>query len=194
MSVYEGKQLQLAVYMSVMKELLERQYPEKNVIPTGMYYYHMQDKIIEEQEDSRIEKARVENSKLTGLANVDETCRDLMDGMTGEVSPVKYKQNGELSAQNRSLVSTDELNNISSYVRDKMMDIGKEIIHGQISMNPEKGEYACPCNYCDYKSICRFEPGLGGNRYRVQPKISDGDAKNQVLHYGKEMNSDAVDK
>ena len=194
LSVYEGKQLQLAVYMSVMKELLERQYPEKNVIPTGMYYYHMQDKIIEEQEDSRIEKARVENSKLTGLANVDETCRDLMDGMTGEVSPVKYKQNGELSAQNRSLVSTDELNNISSFVRDKMMDIGKEIIHGQISMNPEKGEYACPCNYCDYKSICRFEPGLGGNRYRVQPKISDGDAKNQVLHYGKEMNSDAVDK
>lgn len=192
-SVYEGKQLQLTVYMSAMKELLERQFPEKKVVPVGMYYYQFQDKIIDELEDDLIEKRRMENSRLTGLANADDTCRSLMDSMTGEVSPVRYKQNGELATNNNSLVSTEELQQISDFVRNKMIDIGEEIIHGQINMNPEKGEHACPCNYCDYKSICRFEPGLGGNHYRVEAKLDEKIARDKIMNERKEAVGDEMD-
>lgn len=194
LSVYEGKQLQLAVYMSVIKELLERQYPGKKVIPTGMYYYQFQDKIIDGTDEETLEKKRIDNSKMTGLANSDETCRKLMDDMTGEVSPVSYKQNGELAARNGSLVSMEELQQISEFVRNKMTEIGTEIIHGQIDMNPEKGEHASPCNYCDYKSICRFEPGLGGNRYRIQPQLDGTMAKEQIMNFGKEVQPDGMDE
>ncbi len=184
--VYEGKQLQLTVYMSVMLELLQRQYPDKKIVPTGMYYYHICDPIVEEAEEERMEQQRIKESRLSGLVNADTTCLDLMDGGTGTVVPVNYKTDGSLGARNSSLVSTEELLQMSQYVRDKMIAIGDEITDGAIAMNPEKGERNSPCNYCDYKSVCRFEPGLGGNAYRIGTQITSEEAKAKILNQKQE--------
>lgn len=104
-----------------------------------------------------------------------------MDGRTGTVIPVRYKNDGNLYAANASVVDTEGLNNISEFVRDKMISIGEDIIGGKIDMNPEKGKMNSPCNYCDYKSICRFEAGLGGNDYRISSNVSKDEAKNIIL-------------
>lgn len=179
--MYEGKQLQLTVYMSVMLELLQREYPDKKIIPTGMYYFHIYDPIIEELEDTKREQKRIESSRLSGLVNDDEKSLELMDGRTGLVTPVRYKKDGSLDSRNQMLVSTQELLQISEFVRDKMTAIGEQIIHGEIEMNPEKGEVHSPCNICDYKDICRFEAGLGGNRYRVGSQLEKAEAKERIL-------------
>jgi len=182
--MYEGRQLQLTVYMNVMLELLQRQYPDKKIIPTGMYYYHIYDPIIEEHDEEQLEKKRMESSRLTGLVNEDETSRELMDGRTGLVTPVRYKKDGSLDSRNTSLVTLEELSAISQFVRKKMMDIGNDMAAGKILMNPEKGELSSPCNLCDYRSICRFEPGLGGNAYRIAPQMSKEEAKEKILQIG----------
>ena len=49
-------------------------------------------------------------------------------------------------------------------------------------MNPEKGEHNCPCNFCDYKSVCRFEAGLGGNVYRIGSQMDKKEAKEVILN------------
>ena len=180
--MYEGKQLQLTVYMSVMLEMLQREYPGKKIIPTGMYYYHIQDPIIEENDEDKLEQKRIESSRLSGLVNGDETSRELMDGKSGLVTPVKYKKDGELDSRNNALVTTEELTQISHFVREKMIDIGENIVSGKISMNPEKGEHNCPCNFCDYKSVCRFEAGLGGNVYRIGSQMDKKEAKEVILN------------
>lgn len=179
--MYEGKQLQLTVYMSVMIELLKRQYPDKKIIPTGMYYYRIYDPIIEETQEEKLEQRRIESSRLTGLVNEEEQSLMLMDKKTGLVTPVRYKKDGELDSRNSALVSTDDLIKISEFVRDKMIDIGENIIQGQIDMNPEKGEINSPCNFCDYKSVCRFESGLGGNTYRIGSGMDKQEAKDIIL-------------
>ena len=179
--MYEGKQLQLTVYMSVMLELLQRKYPEKKIIPTGMYYFRLYDPVIEESDPERILKKREESSRLTGLVNKDEESRMLMDGKTGSVTPVRYKKDGDLDSRNQSLVSTEDLVQISGFVRGKMEEIGRHILRGEIEMNPEKGELNSPCNYCDYKSICRFEPGLGGNDYRISCGLTKAEARGAIL-------------
>ncbi|MCM1159189.1 MAG: PD-(D/E)XK nuclease family protein [Bacteroidales bacterium] len=179
--MYEGKQLQLTVYMSVMMELLKRQYPDKKIIPTGMYYYRIYDPVIEETEEDKIEQKRVESSRLSGLVNEEEKSLELMDEKTGTVTPVRYKKDGELDARNGALVTTEEMVRISEFVREKMIEIGEKIIHGRIEMNPEKGEHNCPCNFCDYKSICRFEAGLGGNEYRIGSNLEKKEAKDRIL-------------
>lgn len=179
--MYEGRQLQLTVYMNVMLELLQRRYPDKKIIPTGMYYYHIYDPIIEESDEEQLEKKRVESSRLTGLVNVDEESRNLMDGKTGLVTPVRYKKDGDLDSRNASLVTEEELDSISHFVRQKMIEIGNDMIAGKIPMNPEKGELSSPCNLCDYQSVCRFEPGLGGNAYRIAPQMNKAQAKEHIL-------------
>lgn len=180
--LYEGKQLQLTVYMSVMLELLQREYPDKKIIPTGMYYYHIYDPIIEELEETKREQKRIESSRLSGLVNEDEQSLELMDGKTGLVTPVRYKKDGSLDSRNQALVSTQELLQISEFVRNKMIGLGRQILQGEIEMNPEKGELQSPCNICDYKNICRFEPGLGGNQYRIGTGLDKGEAKEKILH------------
>ena len=192
LKIYEGKQLQLVVYMSVMKELLERQYPDKQVIPTGMYYYHLQDLIVDAVKEEDAEKKRMENSRLTGLVNEDETCRILMDHKTGNVVPLRYKTDGSLYSQNKALVSGNELEQISTFVKKKMQEIGNEIVQGKIDMNPEKGEVTGPCNFCDYKNICRFEPGLGGNHYSIHANLDREEAKEKVT--AKEDKQNEMDK
>lgn len=179
--MYEGKQLQLTVYMSVMLELLKREYPDKQIIPTGMYYYHIYDPIVEEVDEQAIESQRIKDSRLSGLVNDSEESRDLMDGSTGEVTPVNYKADGTLGARNSTLVTTEELMQISAFVREKMIDIGEDMVRGNIAMNPEKGEHNSPCNYCDYKSICRFEAGVGGNAYRIGSQLDKEEAKKLIL-------------
>lgn len=185
LKMYEGQQLQLTVYMSVMSELLQRKYPDKQIIPTGMYYYHIYDPIIEGTDEDKVEEERIKSSRLSGLVNEDEESRQWMDGKTGLVTPVRYKKDGELYSQNNTLVTTGELQEISGFVRDKMMEIGEDIIRGRIEMNPEKGEITSPCNYCDYSSVCRFEAGLGGNAYRIHPQMNGQEAKEQILEQGK---------
>lgn len=74
-----------------------------------------------------------------------------------------------------------------------MMEIGDRISVGEIAMNPEKGELNSPCNYCDYRSVCRFEPGLGGNAYRIAPQLERKEAKQLILE-GKEENEHAMDE
>lgn len=180
--MYEGKQLQLTVYMSVMTELLQRQYPDKKIIPTGMYYYHIYDPVIEETEEEKLEQKRIESSRLSGLVNREEQSLMLMDEKTGLVTPVKYKKDGELDSRNSALVSTEDLMQISGFVRNKMIDIGENIICGQIEMNPEKGEINSPCNFCDYRSVCHFESGFGGNAYRIGSKLDKQEARDIILN------------
>lgn len=184
--MYEGKQLQLTVYMSVMLELLKRKYPDKTIIPTGMYYYHIFDPIIEETNEEKQEQKRIEQSRLSGLVNSVEESLQLMDGKTGQVVPVRYKKDGDFDSRNRALVTTEELLQISEFVREKMKEIGEHIIAGEIPMNPEKGEISSPCNFCDYRSVCRFEAGLGGNAYRIGCTLDREEAKKQILNKGGE--------
>jgi len=179
--MYEGRQLQLTVYMSVMEELLKRQYPGKRIIPTGMYYYHIQDMFVEEADEQKIDNKRVQESRLSGLVNSDEECLELMDQKTGNVVPVSFNKDGSLSARNKAIVTEEELAHISTFVRKKMIEIGNDIVSGKIPMNPEKGEHSSPCNLCDYKSVCHFEPGLGGNRYHIAPQLSKDEAKMAIV-------------
>ena len=175
----EGRQLQLAVYMSVMLEFLGKKYPDKKIIPSGMYYFQLADKLVDGVDDDRIEKNRIKDSRMTGLVSKDDKCLEYMDHKTGDVVHVTYKD-GEPSGSNTHLVTDEELRAISIFTRRKMIDIGDKIIRGQIDMKPRKGDMS-PCKFCDYRSVCRFEPGLGGNNYAFGSQYDKEQAKKVIF-------------
>lgn len=179
--ICEGKQLQLTVYMSVIQEYLGKLYPGKEILPAGMFYYHVQDPVVSGEDEESLEQLRTRESRLAGLANREDACLELLDGRTGEVVPVKYNKDGSLAAANKALVSTEELAQISAYVRGCMAGTGAEIFRGNIAMNPEKGSLQSPCGFCDFQNVCRFEPGLGGNQYRVREQMTEKEAREKVL-------------
>lgn len=77
--LYEGLQLQLSVYMSIMLELAKDKYTGKgeyDVVPEGMYYYQMKDPYIEAVNIDDAEKKRDKELKLKGLENTDKETFD----------------------------------------------------------------------------------------------------------------------
>lgn len=143
--LYEGLSLQLSVYMYIMQGIAKKYNKNANqtteVIPEGMYYYHMQDPLIDAE---TIEDADAKRKKKLMLEGIDYS------------EPAKFD-----AAVNYSI--------------KKMTEIVDRILCGDIDKNPVKNGNSFACEYCEFKSVCRFDTKCGGNKYRYK-KYSKKDA------------------
>ncbi len=56
-----------------------------------------------------------------------------------------------------------------------------DLKNGQIPLCPTRyNKQTTPCKFCIYKSICRFDPTLPGNRYEDIPKRTDKEIKEEL--------------
>ncbi|MCM1272772.1 MAG: PD-(D/E)XK nuclease family protein [Clostridium sp.] len=134
--LYEGLQLQLAVYMNVMVALVKEQYgkgyaEELKIVPEGMYYYQFKDPYVDAADEAKAQLEREKKLTLKGINNAD--------GMVNTMADFAMKKAGELA--------------------DK-------ILAGDISKKPVLNKGKAACEYCPYKSVCRFDDRYGGNEYR----------------------------
>ncbi len=155
LSLYHGLQLQLVVYMNSAIELLKRKYPDKEVVPGGMYYYHLDDPIVEGNSGSteeEIQEKILEELKLKGVAGEAED---------GSVSK-KAKKAGR-----------EEFQILSQYVNHKIRDIGRKIFDGEIEAKPYQLGDDTGCDYCPYYGVCGFDVSSPGWEYRKLENIKD---------------------
>ena len=166
-ALYYGLQLQLVVYMNAGLELEAGKHPDKEIVPAALLYYHIDDPAVEsaaelspEEIDALIGRKLsmngVVNSAPDIIARLDGTMTDKSD-----IIPVERKKDGTFSARS-SVLSEEELRTVSEYVNKKIVQIGRKILDGTISLNPyEKGSEDA-CTYCAYKKVCGFEPSIPG--------------------------------
>ncbi len=157
LSLYHGLQLQLVVYMNSAVELMKQKYPGKEVLPGGMYYYHLDDPVVEGkpgQTDAEIQEKILEELKLKGVARQEE------DASVSKKSKRAAKEEFQI---------------LSKYVNYKIQDIGRRIFDGEIGAEPYKLGDSTGCDYCPYHSICGFDPSLPGWEYRKLENMKDED-------------------
>ncbi|MCR4806546.1 MAG: PD-(D/E)XK nuclease family protein, partial [Lachnospiraceae bacterium] len=169
-SVYAGLDLQLLVYLNAGMELISRRYEGNRVIPAGIFYYHIDDPIIDEEEtgpmddDERIREKILDKFIMSGLVNADETVYRLMDNeldnvikSKSRIIPVALKKDGDF-ASNSSVASEEEFGILGSYVNYKIEETGNEILEGNIKAEPHKStrSHGLPCDYCDYGDVCGY--------------------------------------
>lgn len=155
LSLYHGLQLQLVVYMNSAVELMKRKYPGKEVVPAGMYYYHLDDPMIDgtgTMTDGEIREKILEELKLKGVAGEEED---------GSVSR-KVKKAGK-----------EEFQILSRYVNHKIQDIGRKIFDGEIGAQPYQLGDQTGCDYCPYHGICGFDSASFGCDYRKLENIRE---------------------
>lgn len=155
LSLYHGLQLQLVVYLNSAVEIFKRKYPDKNVVPGGMYYYHLDDPMIEGEagkSDAQIREKILEELKLKGVASEAED---------PSISK-KTKRAGK-----------EEFQILSGYVNHKIREIGQKIFDGEIAAKPYQLGDETGCDYCPYHGICGFDPSVPGQNYRKLENIKD---------------------
>ena len=163
--VFKGLSLQLVVYLNAAKEIIGREdrYADKEIVPAGILYYHIDDPIVDgslDESDEVVAQKISKELKMRGLVNSDEGVYRLMDNdfeSNSDIIPVGVVKGGDLSKKS-SAVSTEDFDTISKYVNKKIEDIGREILSGNIKAEPHtaKGIDTKECEYCPYTDICKF--------------------------------------
>lgn len=185
-ALYYGLQLQLVVYMDAAMELEERRHPNKEVVPAGLFYYHIQDPMVEKKEEMTPEEIEVQikkQLKMNGLVNSDlDVIRRLDREIEGEsdVIPVALKA-GMIQEARSSVASGKRFGFLRDYVRARCQKAGQEILMGNIAMQPYKQGTRTGCDYCPYHAVCGFDRKTAGFGYRKLRGIKPEEIWKEIL-------------
>lgn len=188
-SVYYGLQQQLSVYLSAALDYLSREYNGKEIVPAGIFYYHIDDPIVAKSEQA--EEDIYKSLRMNGLVNEDKRVIGLMDSKLAEeaqklrasvksdIIPVETNKEGELGK--RSVVaSKKQLKALIEYVNGKLSKDSKAILEGDSVLNPYRMGEQSACTYCEYRGACGFDSRLPGYTYRNLAKKSADEIKTEI--------------
>jgi ATP-dependent helicase/nuclease subunit B len=159
---YYGLAMQMVTYLDVaVKNFGEN--------PLGSLYFHLKDPIMDagEVDLNNLDAQRMKEFKYNGFllkdSQVLSQLEQQLDGY-GQVYPIRATKAGT-NATGTSFAS-NELDTLMQYNREKFVQAGKEILSGNIELNPvREGKNPRACAFCKYRSICGFDSTLKENNY-----------------------------
>ena len=174
-SIYYGLQQQLAIYLSAAMDYLSNQYQGKEIIPAGIFYYHIDDPIVAKSDEA--DEDIFKSLKMNGLVNKDKEIIGLMDSklegpdgslrasVRSDIIPVDTNKEGELSKRS-SVASKKQIEALLDYVNQKLLNNKTNILEGDTRLNPYRTGDRVACEYCEFRTACGFDPRLPGYSYR----------------------------
>ncbi|MEA4870425.1 MAG: PD-(D/E)XK nuclease family protein [Christensenella sp.] len=162
--VLQGLTLQLPLYLMAAAERAETR--------AGLYYMPISQPVVSDSADD-IEGAVTDAFRLKGLTLGDAAVIRASDNLLEGKSTVLYdvKAAGEENFSG-SVCTQTELNALIRIARQKSEQTLEQMLSGDMNASPaarKKRHEAC--EYCDYKSICRFDPKKPGCRIRMLKTI-----------------------
>jgi len=166
--VIVGLQLQLLTYLDATCKI-------ENVMPAGVLYFSLIDPIIKSKKqltDEQIEEQLKKKFKMNGLILADVKVVKMMDKTleTGKskIIPAYIDKDGNLSPKLSKTLTKEQFEDLQKYTQKLIKQISEEILSGNIKIEPYYNTKTnkTPCEYCSYKSICKFKEGMAsGNKY-----------------------------
>ena len=167
-ALYHGFQLQLMVYMDAALQMEQKKHPEKEILPAGVFYYRIQDPLIDRPKEGEEQESILKELKPDGMISLEKEVLEHLDHcMVGESSviPVKYNKNGSLSKSSKA-ASAQDFYLMMKYAVNKVEEIRQKILSGDVKVNPYRRGTETSCDYCSYRQICGFDTKMEGYRYR----------------------------
>lgn len=162
-ALYNGLQLQLAVYLNAAIALEKKTHTGKTIIPAGLFYFSLNDPMLQSERELSLEEteeALFQEMSLDGICNADETVIGYMDQDCGKISdflPVSFNKDGSLSKKSKA-ISEKQFEWLEQFVDQKTQELGRKISNGSIEVNPYAAAQKTACDYCAYHGICGFSP------------------------------------
>ena len=179
-ALYYGLQLQLVVYMNAAVEREKQRSKDsgKEVVPAALLYYHLEDPLVEsdvELSEEELNAKILASLRAKGIVNdspevVKRLDKEFVD--KSDVIPVERKKDGSYGAH-ASVMSTENLQKVSSFVSRKLTEFGRNILSGSISLNPYERGKENACAYCPYGKVCGFDRLMPGCKMRMLEELSD---------------------
>jgi ATP-dependent helicase/nuclease subunit B len=171
-----GVQLQLLAYLGVL-----RQWPDPRplfgvarLIPAGVFYVNLRGRY--ERASSRAEvladadAARKLAYRHTGRfdAGVLRQLDRRPNVSRGDQFNYRLNQDGGLRANSAEALEGAQFEKLLENAASQLREMGARIFAGDTVVDPYRKGGTTPCEYCDYRAICRIDPWT--HRYRVLRK------------------------
>ncbi len=170
--IYYGIALQMLTYLDIVvthSPLLVG----KQAKPAGVLYFHVHNPLIKNNGIytlEQIEREVFKSFKMKGLLLGDDQVVKMMDSdlENGEslIVPAGFKKDGHFTAASR-IASEGEFSLLSRHVKKMYAETGNAITSGVADIKPYRLQNKLPCTFCNYKTVCQFDPSLESNEYRV---------------------------
>lgn len=178
-SFYYGLQMQLVVYLNAALEMEQRLHPERVAVPAGIFYYRMQDPVLEKEagaDEAAMRERLLKKLRPDGIINEDDEVLELLDhGFSGDslVIPAGRNKDGSLKAASKT-VTPEQFQTLSRFARRKLTQLGERMLGGEVAPDPYEADGRTPCDYCDYADVCGFDRKIPGScPHRLEPLGKD---------------------
>lgn len=180
--VYNGLQIQLAVYMDAVLSSYGAFKSGHPLCPAGMFYFKIDDPMVESEDLTQedIQRAIEKQLRMDGLVVGDRYVAAFMDenlseeGSKSDVIPYELKKEGEPSRY-ASYLSEEHFNALLSHVRNGIYEVCQSMTAGNVSVSPYRCGNEVACDRCDYKGICQFDLSFKDNAYRQVNRLDRDD-------------------
>lgn len=171
LEVFYGLKLQLLAYLDVIMT----QAPfliQGKAIPGGVLYFKIHDPFVSAKgplAPGDVERKLIRELKMKGYLLKDAQLIRLMDqGINGysDLIPAALTGDDQLYKNQENLLSQEEFKRLRQHVEKILLEIGEEIMRGNVSIQPYRYKRKSPCTICPYRAVCRFDPGIPGHTYR----------------------------
>jgi len=168
--VEHGVQLQLLTYLNVLRYWKNPRpiLSADKLIPAGVFYVNLRgeykgggtrDEILADADESRRKAYR-----HTG--RFDASVLDKLDRpkMKDQFS-YQLKKDGGLYANSVEAMTRVAFEALLDGVETRLQSMGRAIFFGEAKVDPYRKGTETPCEFCDYRAVCRIDPWT--HRYRV---------------------------
>jgi ATP-dependent helicase/nuclease subunit B len=167
--VWHGLSLQLLIYMLVIQEHGEKIWGKKAEAAAGLYVELLRrlQSVDDPEKEMGPDDPRFDlRVKPRGVVREDflqSFDAELIAGGSSDVLAVQINKDGSIHQRSTDVLRGEDIEALLNHVREKVAELADQILEGYIEAQPYKLGTETPCALCDYRSICRFQPGL--NRY-----------------------------
>ncbi|MDO4321983.1 MAG: exodeoxyribonuclease V subunit gamma [Lachnospiraceae bacterium] len=197
-SLYYGLQLQLVVYLNAALEMERRLHRNKKIVPAGIFYYHLEDPVLEKEAEDSGEQTReklLKKLRPDGVLNGDGEILRLLDrNISGDslVIPAGLKKDGTLKVSS-SAVTTQQFEQLSGFVAKKLEVMAGQILAGAIEASPFADRNHSACDYCEYSDVCGFDKRIPGMCRRREPELTRAEVWKNIAGESQENPEDRND-
>ena len=157
--VLNGLNMQMLIYLMCLWQNGAQRYGE--VVPAGILYMPVKSTpatLGRNATQAEIDKARAKACRMSGMV-LDHSL--VIDGMEddgkGIFIPVRREKDGGVKG---TLINLTQLSRLQKKMDGILTEMGESLHRGEIGAVPSFGAgYDRVCDWCDYKSVCGYEPG-----------------------------------
>ncbi|UOQ87440.1 helicase-exonuclease AddAB subunit AddB [Gracilibacillus salinarum] len=176
--VYYGLALQMLAYLDVVLQNAEG-WLGHPASPAGVLYFHVHNPMISADDflsEDKIEQEIFKKFKMKGLMVDQEEVVRMMDTTLdygrSNIIPAGFSKTGSFY-KGSQVAEQNVFNELQGYIHRLMENAGLAITEGKVDLNPFQQQQLTACTFCDFRSVCQFDPTLAENNYRKLKEMKD---------------------